>query len=633
MSKSNYYLLIFSAIALVVGLRLELLELYALQTPYWDDWRVGAFLNKTHVSGLEFSDLFRSANEHRMMFNRIWSLALFELNHQQWDPIVWMISNAIIWAISGAVLIGIVQNNAPAASRVALTMFIVLLWAFPFAMVNILWGVQTHTYTMILFSVLGCWWSTDQVFSLKWCFGILCLTAATFTLAGGTFASAAVIGVSLMSFLATRKSPLKATFLVTAAAAAVPAIIGLSLIAKLPNHSSQELILGDAVTTFLKTMSWPEVTGLYYAFVFAVPIIVLIVQVFRHGAAPSRFTRLVLSLFAFTVIVALAVAYARGHGGPSPARRYFEFLSLIPLSSLMAIGVISTGIYRINATAIATMLALFIAAFFAGMPLQINAIDYTLKEKAVLAPIQTQITSRYLNTQDPEELLGHPYRHVPFPRVNTLQDILDEMSKADTLPSSLQPQPDLQWNPERLEADRVESPFIRNGTPIEIDGIIGSDHFGEPAYGSYNPDKGGEAAVGSFASATVRITRSFAEISYMGDINGPGMSLLLEDVGSGTKYPIVPTIYKPRYSGRHSPTTWASAFVKIPRGYYRIVAQDNSEVSWLAFGSPRSVGRLSFYSQKLMSYGHWIWKIALFLLLISMRESLINLLSSRQKSI
>ncbi len=630
MSKTNYILLIVSAIALVWGVRLELIELFAVQTPYWDDWGMGGYVTRAHVDGFEWSSLLRNANEHRMTFNRIWSIALFSMNQEQWDPIVWMLSNALIWAISGAVLIAIIQKNAPTNNRVVLIIFVLVLWVIPFSIVNVLWGIQTHTYTMILFSVLGCWWVTDRVFSLKWFLGLLSLAAATLTLAGGTFASVAVIGVSLIAFIAARKSTDRKAHLITAVGAILPAIIGLSLIASLNRPESQGLVIGDAAITFLKTMSWPDVRHIYHAPIFAIPIVILLVQIFRHGITPSRFAQFALSLFAFIVVVALAVAYARGAGGIGPARRYFEYLSLIPLSSFMALCVISNGVYRINAKAATAIFALFITAFIAGMPMQFKAIHFTLTERATLKAAQTHITSRYLNTGNPDELYGHPHRHAPFPNIKMFQGILDELASADSLPSSLQPQPDLQWHPEVGESERSNSAFIRNGANVEIDGVIGSDHLGEPAYGSYNPELGGELATGTFVSATVRITRSFAEISYMGNFNGNNMSISLENVETGKLYQIKPTSYQSRYTSWPHPKVWSTTYFKIPRGYYNIIATDNDPESWFAFGSPRSVGRLSYYAQQLNGYSHWIWKVALFMLLFSLRDSLRNLFLSRQ---
>jgi len=632
MSKTNYYLLLFSAFALIFGVRFELIELFAVQTPYWDDWGMGGFLTRVHVDGLEFSDLFRNANEHRITFNRLWSMVLFGLNQEQWDPIVWMLSNAMIWSISGAILIAIIQNHAPAAARITLILFVIFLWAIPFAIVNILWGIQTHTYTMILFSVLGCWWTTDKVFSLKWFLGMLSLAAATLTLAGGTFASIAVIGVSLMSFIAARNSAQRKTYLVTAIAAILPAAIGLALIAALPQRGEHDLLIADSLVTFLKTMSWPAVNHIYHAFIFATPVVILIAQVFRHGIALDRFTRFALSLFAFTVVVALGVAYARGAGGIGPARRYFEFLSLVPLSSLMALSLISSSVYRIKPNLVATLFALFITAMVAGMPMQMKAVDFTLKERTRLKPEQTYITSRYLNTGDPAELTGHPFRHVPFPHIKTFKDILKKMSEADTLPSSLQPQPDLQWNPEIAESDRLKSAFIRNGANVEVDGVIGLDHYGEPAYGSFKPEQGGESATGTFESATVRITRSFAEISYMGDIDGAGMSLMFKDIDNGELYPVKSAVYKSQYTLRPNNGVWKKSLLKIPRGYYTIVATDNNNESWFAFASPRSVGRLSYYSQQFRGHTHWVWKIALLLVLFSLRNSIKSLFAPREQN-
>jgi len=628
MSKSNSLLLIISVIALIIGVRLEIIELFASQTPYWDDWGQGGFLTDYKVNGFELERLFRPANEHRITFNRIMSLALFEMNNQQWNPIVWMTANAAIWAASGALMVSIIVRNAPQASRIALTIVTIAIWVLPFALVNILWGIQTHTYTMVLFSLLGFWWTTNTPFSAKWFAGIVSLAAATLTLAGGTFASVAVIGVSLMLLVSTRKAQSTNSngnyYLKTIVAALLPAILGFALIAQVAGGSDQDRVLLDSITTFLKTMSWPNYKGLWPAFVFAAPIVVLIVQIFKHGEAPSRFTRFVLSIYAFTVIVAMGVAYARGLGGPSPAPRYFEFLSLIPLSSLMALCLVSSGNYRIGAKPLGLLLGAYLLAFGSGLSHQTATVDHVLKDQKKYKALQTTNTTRYLNTQNYAELENKPFRHIPFPHSDIFQQILDKMSAADTLPPSLQPQPHLQWDPEATEEQIQSSAFFRNGTAVLQDDILGSDHLGTPAYGSFNPDLGEEKATGRFQSATLRINRSFAQISYMGDISSPEMVLYLEDIDDGERYEIKP-IDTPRYARKHGMTKWLTTQLKIPRGYYKIIAEDNSDTSWFAFSSPRPMGRLSYYAQELSSWGHYLWQLALLLLLWSLRHSLIAL--------
>lgn len=629
MSKSNRLLLIISIIALIVSVRLEIINLFGSQTPYWDGWGiVGGFLAEYKLDGFELERLFRAANEHRLSFNRLMSIALFEINDQQWNPVVWMIANSFIWASSGAVMVSIISRHAPSSSQVPLTLAAAVAWVLPFALVNVLWGAQAHTYTMVLFSILGCWLTTDVAFSKKWFAGIFCLAAATLTLAGGTFASIAVIGVSLLSYMVTYKKPNleldRKQYLATMAFAVLPAILGLALIAQVAKGSDEDRILMDSAVTFLKTMSWPNYKGVWPAFAFAAPILVLIYQVFKYGEAPSRFTRFVLSLYAFTVIVALGVAYARGLGGSSPAPRYFEFLSLVPLTSLMALCIVSSGKYRIGAKFLGLMFSGFLLGLASGVPHQVATVDYVLKEQKALKPIQTLSTSRYLNTQNYEEIEDQPFRHIPFHDPEVFKAILDKLVEADALPPSLQPQPDLQWYPEASDEEIQSSAFFRNGTAVLHEEILGSDHLGAPAYGSFNPEMGEEEATGRFESAALRINRSFAQISYMGNISSPDMQLYLEDVGSGERFYIEP-VATPRYARQYPMTKWLTTQFKIPRGYYKIIAEDNSETGWFAFSSPRPVGRLSYYAQELSSYGHYLWQFALLLLLWSLRHTLIGL--------
>ena len=52
-------------------------------TPYWDDWTIGLFLNRSVTSGLSFEDFYYTVNEHRLMFNRIIALLVFKANQLQ----------------------------------------------------------------------------------------------------------------------------------------------------------------------------------------------------------------------------------------------------------------------------------------------------------------------------------------------------------------------------------------------------------------------------------------------------------------------------------------------------------------------------------------------------------------------
>jgi len=621
-NRLNTVLFILAIILIVAGVRIVLIDLYAAQTPYWDDWMMGAFLSKSVSEGLVFSDFFTDANEHRLVFNRVLSVLIFDLNHQQWDPKLSMIANTLIWAATAAFFFRLVIKHIDIERRPLLFFVLFILFVFPVSLVNILWGIQTHTYTMILFSVWGCWYTTYRALSKKWWFGIASLAAASLTLAGGTFAAFGVVGVKLLSLIVDKENRRDA--LISLIAAGLAGGFGLAFILVQPGSSSAPaaLTLSDAISAFLKTMSWPYYPYAWPAFILAVPVILLLIQYLRRPHQQTQLSQFALSVFGFALIIALAIAYARGVGGHGPARRYFEFMTLIPIVSLMSFLLLRRAQTGAAKTALSGLLVAWLAIFVLSFPWHHSVVTLTLKERGVIQPAQERLTRTYLNTRDPETLENQPFQHVPFPRNADFITILDEMNEQNTLPALLQAPKAIEWRLDITAAEREESAFMVNGTFIASQGKFKVNRLGEDVFGSYKPRAGGMEATGRFESDVIRIDRSFAAIPFQGYLGYPGLELKLVDVGSGEEFNIAPEVLDSKFN-----EYWRMIYMPVPRGYYRLVATDNNPQLWFGFATPRSVGRLSYYVRDVLEHGHWLWKIGLLLLLVSCRTSLLKLVN------
>lgn len=140
--------------------------------PYWDDWGFASFLQDYQNGKLTFADFLVPINEHRMFFNRLISVAVFELNHQQWDPVVMMLINAGIWTLSGVLLLYITIKHQRQFNALPLILIILMICLYPVSPVNALWGVQTHNYMMILLAVSACWFINQPVLSAQWWLGL-----------------------------------------------------------------------------------------------------------------------------------------------------------------------------------------------------------------------------------------------------------------------------------------------------------------------------------------------------------------------------------------------------------------------------------------------------------------------------
>lgn len=624
--KLNYFGFLFGVFLLVIGVRLVLIDMHAVTTPYWDDWGIGGFLAKSVTEGLTFNDFVRDANEHRLVFNRILSLLLFKLNHHQWDPQVSMIANTVIWALFCVFMVRLVIIHLEPQQRIVVLAVLLALFIYPLSLVNILWGVQTHTYTMILFSVLGCWYAYSKALSAKWFFGIICLFAATLTLAGGTFAAFSVAALSTLSFLTHKDS--RRDSALTAAAAALAGLFGLMLILVQANDASSQVSinLSDFLTSFLKVMSWPNSQFVWPSIFLSIPALLLLAQYFFHRDSSNnlQLIRFTLTVYGFVVLIALAVAYARGAQGIGPARRYFEFLSLLPIASLLSVVLLTKIKVSRFANTSGIFIGIWLALIIAALPWLQEVNRFTLEDRANIKPVQEKLVRSYLNTRELSVLEGKPFRHAPFPRADLLAGMLDELNEADVLPTLLQtPQP-LTWRADNASTQIEQSPFMVNGTFSAAKNLFRQKRLGEDVFGSYKPLKGGMAAVGKFESEVIRINRSYASIPVLGYLGYPGLILKLVDVGSGREFNITPESLDSKNA-----EFWSTIQLAIPRGYYRVVAEDNNPNLWFAFATPRSMGRLSYFSEKLVKHSHWVWKFGLILLLISLRQRLFNLVTTR----
>jgi len=617
----NNILLFTAIVLLVVGGRLDLMNSLAVGTPYWDDWGIGGLLLKSHTTGVTFHDIVVDANEHRLVFNRLMSIFFFYLNQRQWDPMISMLFNAFVWAASGVLLAFIARKHSSEINSTLLISLIIILWAAPLSLVNILWGVQTHTYTMILFSLMGCWYTGYRAFSAFWWLGMLSLAAASLTLAGGTFAAFSVMTVQIIALLSNSDSDSRRQNSRTLIAALLMGVFGLSLILFQTHGSAPAgFELSSSIITFLKSMSWPYYTQIWPAFIFVAPVVIILISTFRNERGLTELSRFSLAVYGFVVIVCLGIAYARSWDGIGPARRYFEFLALASISSFLALLQIQKLKSALSKALHKLLVAAWILCCLWAIPSLMVTVEYTLDDRAVVKPAQEKFIRGFLNTRDESTLEFQPFRHIPFPE--DFEGLVLDLADANLLPYQIQPPIPLQRSANQTRADVEKSPFIKNGSLIASTGKFRNTLFEEDIFGSYKPRDGGMQAMGSFESAEFTTLRSYAAVPVTGYLGYEGLNLAIINVDTGQKTDIVPDLINSKFAEQ-----WRNILVKLPRGTYKVVAEDTNPDLWFGFATPRPVGRLSYWLQQLMDQGRWIWKIGILLLLLSIRTPLANMFS------
>ncbi len=91
------WLWVLSIFLVGLGARLGLIERFGTPLPFWDQWDEVRVVFVPYFQGkLSLPALFSPHNEHRILFTRLYDLALLLLNGQ-WDNLVQMTANAFIY--------------------------------------------------------------------------------------------------------------------------------------------------------------------------------------------------------------------------------------------------------------------------------------------------------------------------------------------------------------------------------------------------------------------------------------------------------------------------------------------------------------------------------------------------------
>ncbi len=597
----HFYLFASGMFLVFAGVRIHFIMVYASQTPYWDDWGMGNRMALYMQSGFDPSWLYGLTNEHRATFSKLTNLLLFKLNNHQWDPYITMVLDAFIWGAIGVFMLYIGVRERNNINLWFYSILVVVLWTYPLSLFNTLSTIQTYLYYMIAFSVCGFWLLTNNAFSLKWYAGILLVGAACMTAGGGSFAPIAVTAVSF--FLAIFNKQNRSQHIATATLACMFTIFGLYVI--LSQGSSNPVgskSLAPFISTLLKTLSWPASDRAWPSLIFLLPIGILALGIAFRKIPQSRLATFTLMMAAFGIMLSIAIAYARGGAGRGPAERYFDFLTIYLISSALSLMLIQPSIANFSKALSRGLIILWISMCVIAVPYHLKVSKFQLNDRAGLVPVQDQIMARYSVANDPEILKNRPFRHVPFPRVNTLQEFVERLQQTDAMPYSLQP------SSMRLPSD--SNTFIVNGIARPKSNLYRGL---EPVLGSYNAAPDGGKAVGEYTSEIFVARRPYVMIPVSGYLSYDKLSLSLVGENNGK---IIDVIQKVRADGLED--QWYEILVKAPDTKYRIVAKDKSSVLWFAFAAPRSVGNLSFLVDRTIAIGDKIWALGLLLILIAL---------------
>lgn len=445
-------------VTMVVGWALVLLAAkfwliatYGNNTPYWDQWDAqAAYLYAPWLAGdLRLDVLVSAHNEHRILFTRLLALALLQVNGL-WNPLLEMGVNAILHfaaVLSAALLLG--RAAAVRHASVLLLAAGVLLYCVPFGWENTLSGFQSQFYFVVVFSLWALWMLQSPAFGRRWWIGILLCACAYFSLASGILVTAAAASVIVLRMLAgqgRRRDPLALLLLLAMF------LVGYLTTPTLPGHAAMRAASAwQFMDGTITALAWPFFDD-EMALVRNAPLLVLLVVVGHERPRPRDPRWYILGVGAWSVLVAMALAFGRGGGVVAP--RYLDLYAVAVLANaaaLLALAVPALGTRHRKAAFTALLAWTFVCAASFERLAASPILARTLAIKRDASHRQQVNLAEFLRTRDVAGIAQKRLYELPYPDAQRLARITSDPKLVAILPPELQPVPPGSVAPGRLD--------------------------------------------------------------------------------------------------------------------------------------------------------------------------------------
>lgn len=431
--------------AAVFVAQMVLVAVAGTDIPFHDQWNIeGQWLYPQWVDGtLRPAELLQPFNEHRIVWTHLLNLGLFAVNGQ-WDPLVqlWMI--AVLRAACAAGLVWLVvptlegRGRAVAAGLVTLGFLPVIAWH------NVLWGIESHAYFSLGFS-LGALallgreeWSWRRVMA-----GVVVVVAGLFAMGPSALVPVALLGMAAVRAVERRRIDRKIA--AQAGLAAGLLVLALSLRAEVPEHATLKAAgAGEFLAAAARTLSWPHVNVPWASVALNLPILVVVGgRMLRRRKAVGG-EDFVLLVGGWSAAISLATAWARGGstellaGVPS---RYVDFVVLLPLANVWcAVVLVREEVERSRATVrlVAGAWALFVLVGWIGLNAEVMRGLVLPRARDREAPVRLAVV--FQRSGDPAVYAAQPRILVPSPNLELVSAVLKDPRLQGKLPPSLQPE-------------------------------------------------------------------------------------------------------------------------------------------------------------------------------------------------
>jgi hypothetical protein len=428
----------------VLVAQLWLVAVAGTDIPFHDQWGIeGRWLYPAWCEGsLRPVDLVQPFNEHRILWTHLLNLALFVANGQ-WDPLVQLAAIAGLRALCAAGIVWLTGAKWGRRDRDVAAVAVTFAFLPHLAWHNALWGIESHAYFVLGFSVLTLALLSAKDRSRRQTWGGLAAGGAALLAMGpGALVPVALLGLVALGLGESRR--LDRTVWQQAWPALV--LLGASWVLRAPVPEHTRLAAATASQFFSavgRVLGWPHVGEPLAALPMNLPLLLVVSGRLLRRRSVVAGENFVLLLAGWSVAVALATAWVRGGSDELAAgvpSRYVDFIVLLPLANAWcAVQLTREALPRWQARGrlAAGIWCVFLLIGWLGLSAEVIRGIVLPRMHDREAPVR--LTRAFQLSGDPAVFAGQPRLLVPHPNPKAVRAVLDDPRLRGRLPPSLQP--------------------------------------------------------------------------------------------------------------------------------------------------------------------------------------------------
>ncbi len=425
--------------------QLALVAACGTDIPFHDQWNIeGQWLYPAWRDGtLTAGGLLQPFNEHRILWTHLLNLGLFTANGQ-WDPLVQLAAIAVLRAACAAGLAWIVAREFSSRGRIVVAAVVALAFLPHLAWHNVLWGIESHAYFSLGFSLatlvlLG----PENASGRRIATGVTMGIAGLFAMGPAALVPVALVGLAILRAIARRR--IERAALWRLGPVALLLVLGWWLRAGVPEHAA---LKAHNVREFLaaaaRVLGWPHVNAPLAAVAVNLPLLLLVGgRVFRWRV-PSRGEDFVVLVGGWSVAIGLATAWVRGGSAELMAgvpSRYVDFVVLLPLANAWGAVVLAREAsvrWKSLAPVVAGAWGAFLLMGWLGLSAEVWRGLVLPRARDREAPVR--LAREFQITGNAAVFDGKPLLLVPHPNPEAVRAVLNDPRLHGALPPSLQPE-------------------------------------------------------------------------------------------------------------------------------------------------------------------------------------------------